>query len=307
MGAADIHGLVEVLEESQVRRGMYDDLRHRLLGLLAREPTLYPADEWSWIQAHCRSAQDDPHLRRHVFPAYSLSLKVPTEKTVRSRDGALIPVAQNRLPQKPEPEPGVSYSDPVQEVRMYALGVIRSIERMILGKSRDLADGSPIIGLANHPDRRRLPALDWSPEGQEGSLERLKHESFASGPIFYGIGVRSAYRDWSNSSHQTVQRQIWYETGKRAYTSPYLDEGEAVFVGPTPSRWLSGPKWPHPKGVPVVFEGLPPTVVERRPEDFDPDPPPENERGEPWLTVMAIAGPWIPEPEGIVHFGGKGE
>lgn len=302
MGATTVPGLVEPLRE-QVEAGMYDDLRHRLPYIVSRELTLCREEDRDWIQAHCLSARDDPYQRLHTFPAYSLSLKVPTDKTLRTREGAILPVIQKALPRKPPPKPGVEYHDPVKDVAGYALAVIRSIERMILGKASRLPEGSVVQGLTNHPDRERLPALDWSAEGREESLERLKEAINGAGPVFYGTGC--AHEDWSGSAIRTVEREIWYGTGKRAYRSHYLDEGEAVLIGRSRKRWLSGPKWPYPRGVPVVFEGFPPAVVERRPLDFEPNPPPEDERGEPWLTVMAVAGPWIPEPDSIVHFEGS--
>ena len=299
MGVSDDPGVLDALQQ-QVEAGMYDDLRHRLSAIVSRELTLCHAQDRDRIQKLCLSARDDPYNRLHVFPAYTYSLKVPTEKTLRSKEGALIPVTQKRLPPKPPPtRPGMSVADPVEDVGLYAVTVLCSIERMILGKSGKLADGSVVKGLTNHSERQRRRALDWSVDRREESLELLKQATRGStGPVLYR--TRFADEDWApaSSSCRTVADEIRRVTSERAYRSPFLEEGEAVLIGPLRHERLS------PAHVPVVFEGLPPTVVERRPQDFDPNPPPEDERGAPWLTVMSIAGPWIPEPASIIHFGG---
>lgn len=165
---------------------------------------------------------------------------------------------------------------------------------MVLGKAGE-QDG--VVGLTNHPDRVRKSALDWTPEGREESLERLKkaHE-LSRGTILYGADLHHQLDDWSESGSTMFRDKIRLETGKKSYYSSFLDDGEAVLIGKShtnPSRWLSGPEWPYPSDVPVIFEALVPTVVERGLSD-----PPKT-------VVMAAAGPWVPEPEGrIIHFGG---
>lgn len=299
LGVSTDDGIVEVLKESQVRIGMYDNLRDRLPEIVSRELTLCSAQDRDRIQQLCLSARDHPHNRFHVFPAYTHSLKLPTDMTRLSREGALIPVTQKALPPKPPSGPGVSVHDPVEDVGVYAFHVLYSIERMILGKGSRLPDGSVVNGLTNHRDRQRRPALDWSVNGREESLELLEQGSRdGTGPVLYG--TRFADEDWADasSSCRSVAEEIRRRTRGRAHRSPFLEEGEAVLIEP------SRPKCSYPPCVPIVFERLPPTLVERRPKDFDPNPPPEDERGEPWLTVMSIAGPWIPEPASIIHFGG---
>ena len=279
---------------------LFEDARDRLPSIVSRRPRSRGAEEWSYIQAYCDAERDNPYNRSSVFPAYSLSLKVPTDITAREREGALIPVLQQPFPPAFTKQlPTVSYEDPVRsQVGTYARSVLVSIERMILGKSKPLSDGSTVIGLTNHPKRVLQPRLDWSREGREESLERLKKEhEINRGTIFYGTSFRNYGDDWSESTSRTFRRTVQDETQKKSYHSLYLDEGEAVMVGGSgtnPDGWLSGPRWPHPSDVPVLFEALSPRVLER---GF----------GEPpRVEVMAVAGPWTPEPEGrIIHFGGS--
>ena len=280
-----------------VTSGMYEDQRSRLKLALARAPTSYSPEEWSWIQAHCNSARESLYGRSHVFPAYALALKVPTDLDLRKREGAAIPILQLPFPPPPTKRlPHVDYGDPVKHhAGHYAQRVLIHIEKMVLGKA---GENNGVIGLTNHPERVRKQALDWSPDGREESLERLKgaHE-LNLGTIFYGVNLRHDLDDWSESLSTTVRDRIRLETGKKSYYSSLLDDGEAVLIGKSqtsPSRWFSGPEWPYPSDVPVIFEALVPTVVERGLSD-----PPKT-------VVMAAAGPWVPEPEGrIIHFGGR--
>lgn len=281
-----------------VTSGMYEDQRSRLKLALARTPSSYSPEEWSWIQACCNSARESLYGRSHIFPAYALALKVPTDLDLRNREGAPIPVLQLPFPPPPTKRlPNVGYGDPVKHhAGHYAQRVLIHIEQMVLGKAGE-KDG--VIGLTNHPERVRKQALDWSPGGREESLGRLKeaHE-LGHGTIFYGANLRHDLDDWSKSVSTTVRNTIRLETGKKSYHSSFLADGEAVLIGKShtnPSRWFSGPEWPYPSDVPVIFEALVPTVVERGLSD-----PPKT-------VVMAAAGPWVPEPEGrIIHFGGGG-
>ena len=284
------------LLDKVVTSGMYEDQRSRLKLALARAPTSRSPEEWSWIQAHCSSARESEHGRNHVFPAYSLALKVPTDLDLRCRKGAPIPVLQLPFPPPPTKRlPHVDYHDPVKhDADQYAQLVLIHIEQMVLGKAGE-KDG--VIGLTNHPERVCKPALNWTPEGREESLKRLKeaHE-LSRGTIFYGADLHHQLDDWSDSGSTMFRDKIRLETGKKSYYSSFLDDGEAVLIGKShtsSSRWFSGPEWPYPSDVPVIFEALVPTVVERGLSD-----PPK-------IIVMAAAGPWVPEPEGrIIHFGG---
>ena len=294
---------IEVLA-GQVVATLYDDVRARLPAIVSRRPTSRDLEEWSYIQAYCNAERDNPYHRSSVFPAYSISLKVPTDITAREREGALIPVVRQRFPPSPTRRlPTVSYEDPVRSlahIGAYTRHVLSSIERMILGKSKPLRDdGGTVIGLTNHPERIVRPPLDWSREGREESLERLKKaHQLNRGTIFYGTSFTNYGDDWSESSSLTFRTKVQIETMKKAYHSHDLDEGEAVMIGKSATnvnRWFSGPRWPHPADVPVLFEALPPTVLER------------GFGSPPKVEVMAVAGPWIPEPEGrIIHFGGSG-
>ena len=291
--------VVETLAR-QVIATLYEEARDRLPSIVSREPRSRDPEEWSYIQAYCNAERDDPYRRFSVFPAYSVALKVPTDLTAREREGALIPVVQQPFPRPfTKRLPTVSYEDPVRsQVGTYARSVLISIERMILGKSKPLPDGRRVIGLTNHGERVRKPPLDWSREGREESLERLKEDHERNrGTIFYGTSIMNYGDDWSESSSSTFRTKVQIDTMKKAYHSPYLDEGEAVMVGKSATninQWFSGPRWPYPSDVPVLFEAMPPTVLER------------GFRDPPTVEVMAVAGPWVPEPEGrIIHFGGS--
>ena len=292
---------VEVVAR-QVVATLYEDARDRLPSIVSRNPRSRDLEEWSWIQGYCNAERDDPYNRSSVFPAFSLARKVPTDITAQEREGALIPVVSQRFPPAfTKRLPTVSYEDPVRSpahIGTYTRHVLIRIDQMILGKSRPLPDGRRIIGLTNHPERIVKPPLDWSREGREESLERLKEEHKTNrGTIFYGTSGRNDGGDWSKSSSLVFHEMVRNETMRKAYRSHHLEEGEAVMIGRSatnPRSWLSGPGWPYPSDVPVLFEALSPTVLER---GF----------GNPArVEVMAVAGPWIPEPEGrIIHFGGN--
>ena len=290
---------VEVLAH-QVVATLYEDARDRLPSIVSRNPRSRDPQEWSRIQGYCNAERDNPYNLSSVFPAYGISRKVSIDLTVREREGALIPVVSQRFPPASTKRlPTVSYEDPVRSpahIGPYTRYILVRIDQMILGKSKPLPDGRRIIGLTNHPERTVKPPLDWSREGREESLERLKEEHKTNrGTIFYGTSGMNDDDDWSKSSSLVFHEMVRTETTKKAYRSQHLDEGEAVMIGRSatnPRRWLSGPGGPHPSDVPVLFEALPPRVLER---GFG-DPP--------RVEVMAVAGPWIPEPEGrIIHFG----
>ncbi len=287
---------MDVLDEV-VTSGMYENQRSRIKLAVARAPVSRSAEEWSWIQAYCSSARESVHGRRHVFPAYSLALKVPTDLELHYREGAPVPVLQLPFPPPPAKRlPHVHYHDPVKhDAAYYAQRVLIHIEQMVLGKA---GETSGVLGLTNHPERVREPRLDWTLEGREESLKRLKEaQKLSLGTVFYGAELRHQLGGWSEAGGTTFRKKVWLEAEKKAYYSSFLDDGEVVLIGrshTSPTRWFSGPDWPYPSDVPVIFEALPPTVVERGLAD-----PPRT-------VVMAVSGPWIPDPEGrIIHFGGS--
>ncbi len=309
--------------------GLYEDLRVRRGLVGVRLPSDHDAETWRWLHAYCEQGRERI-LRSGGCPAYSLSLKVPTDPGETKREGAPLPVvmapfntsapAQPRVAGRRSPnQAAVDLQEARSQLDIAAEAVVRTIERMILGK-QCLDDGTPVFGLTNHPDRVVKPALDWSPSGRKESLECIRSacQELPRATVFYN--TRCFGLDWSDADVTTVATRIREAANGNAYFSTQLREGEAVAVGRRPVRprvrqteqdggdyilptergsvrplnaaeERSSVSCLYPRDVPVLFQALPPTILERGLSD-----PPRTE-------VMAVAGPWLPRENGVIHFG----